>query len=208
MVNADYKITEEKYLNDKEQAKLLKFCREKAQLDLMQGRHTWVTRNMLVLLAFKSGLRSHELAQLKIKDIRIGKDDEPHLYVGNGKRGKSRDVTLADDIVKDLKKYIDYKKMIEQSIEPEAPLFAGRTGKHCTPVTLQISFKKAVQQSGINKKYSIHSARHSFATNTLYNTQNLIFVQQQLGHSSLNMTSLYSGIKSSEKRKLANMVRD
>jgi hypothetical protein len=33
-------------------------------------------------------------------------------------------------------------------------------------------------------------------------------ILQQLDHSSLNMTSLYGGIKSSEKRKLADMVRD
>ena len=220
MVNAGYKITQDKYLNDKELNKLLKYCKEKMRLDLMQGRTVWVTRNMLVQLAFESGLRSHELAQLKIKDIRIGKDDEPHLFVKRGKRGKSRDVFLNDEITKELDKYIKYKKMIGQSVEPDAPLFEGgisrnskngkdsKKGLHCTPVTLQISFKKSITESGINSKYSIHSARHSFATNTLYNTQNLIFTQQQLGHASLNMTSLYSGIKSSEKRKLANMVRE
>ena len=56
MVNAGYKITQDKYLNDKELHKLLKYLKEKMRLDLMQGRTSWVTRNMLVQLAFESGL--------------------------------------------------------------------------------------------------------------------------------------------------------
>jgi site-specific recombinase XerD len=188
--------------------KLLKFCREKAELDLMKGRITWTVRYMLVNLALYSGLRVSEIAKLKIQDLSLDKVDDPYLYVKNGKRGKSRDVYLDTEIVKELRKFISYKKKtLKDSIEPEAPLFAGRGGNHSTTTTLQISFKKAIEESGLNPHYSIHSARHTYGTHLYHTTQNLRYVQKQLGHSNITMTSLYADVMPSENGRLANMIR-
>ncbi len=43
-MKTDYKITRDKFMDDKERDKLLKFCREIAELDLMKGRITWTVR--------------------------------------------------------------------------------------------------------------------------------------------------------------------
>ena len=137
-MKADYKITRDKFMDDKERDKLIKLCKEKAELDLMKGRITWPVRYMLVNLALYSGLRVSEIAKLKIQDLNLNKVDDPYLYVRNGKRGKSRDVYLDKELVKELRKFISYKKKtLKESIEPEAPLFAGRNGKHSTNTTLQ-----------------------------------------------------------------------
>ncbi|MFQ5964683.1 MAG: tyrosine-type recombinase/integrase [Candidatus Scalinduaceae bacterium] len=208
-MKSDYKITRDKFMDDKERDKLIRFCKEKAELDLMKGRITWVVRNMLVNLVLYSGLRVSEIAKLKIKDLHLNKVDDPYLFVRNGKRDKDRDVYLDKRLVKELKKYIAYKKKtLKESVEPEAPFLAGRGGKHSTATALQISFKKAIEDSGLNPRYSIHSARHTYGTHLYHTTKNLRFVQKQLGHSNITMTSLYADILPSENGKLANLIRN
>jgi site-specific recombinase XerD len=209
-MKSDYKITRDKFMDDKERDKLLKFCREKAELDLMKGRITWTARNMLVNLVLYSGLRVSEIAKLKIKDLHLDKEvDDPYLFVRNGKRKTPRDVYLDKELVKELKKYITYKKKtLKESVDSEAPFLAGRGGKHSTPTALQISFKKAVVDAGLSPQYSIHSGRHTYGTHLYHTTKNLRYVQKQLGHSNIAMTSLYADILPSENGKLANMIRD
>ncbi len=208
-MKSDYKITRDKFMDDKERDKLIKLCKEKAELDLMKGRTTWTARNMLVNLALYSGLRVSELAKLKIKDIHLDKIKDPYLFVRNGKRKKPRDVYLDKELVKELKRYVSYKKKtLKESVKPEAPLLAGRAGNHSTTTALNISFKKAIKETGLNLKYSIHSARHTYGTHLYHTTKNLRYVQKQLGHSNIMMTSLYADILPSENGKLANMIRD
>ncbi len=72
-MKTDYKITRDKFMDDKERDKLIKFCREKAELDLMKGRITWTVRYMLVNLALYSGLRVSEIAKLKFQDLNLDK---------------------------------------------------------------------------------------------------------------------------------------
>jgi integrase/recombinase XerD len=70
------------------------------------------------------------------------------------------------------------------------------------------SFKKVTEKAGLPLHYSIHSARHTYATILLAKTSNLRFVQKQLGHASLNMTSLYANILPEMNHDLANAILD
>ena len=60
-------------------------------------------------------------------------------------------------------------------------------------------FKQWAQRVGLPSNYSIHSLRHTYATN-LYKASgyNLRLVQQQLGHSSVSTTSVYSAVVSKD----------
>jgi site-specific recombinase XerD len=82
-------------------------------------------------------------------------------------------------------------------------LFSGRDGKHSPPITLMKSFKQA---AGLPERYSIHEARHTYATYLLYDTGNLRYVMQQLGHSDISMTALYANILPEENGHLANKI--
>ena len=64
-----YAITRDKFLDREERAKLLGTCKDKAELDLLHGRRTWIVRYMLVDLVLYSGLRVQEIADLKIGDL-------------------------------------------------------------------------------------------------------------------------------------------
>lgn len=203
-----YTLTPEKFLNRDERRQLMKTCRERAELDLLQGRKTWVVRYMLVDLALFSGLRVSEIAALTIKDIKLSPLHNAYLIVRNGKGSQTRTVYLDEPLAKHLKQFIDYKrKTLRESTEPDAPLFAGRDGGHSKLITLQKSFKKATETAGLRRDISIHSARHTYATFLLQDTGNLQYVKQQLGHTNIAMTSHYARILPEQNGKLANMIQ-
>ena len=201
----NYIITRDKFLSVKERNKLLRCCKKEARVDYSAERRTWVSRYMLIHLALNSGLRVSEIASLKINDLHIS-GKENYLIVHCGKRGKKRDVYLDDEIVAHLKSYIDIKKQWGESIVEESPLFAGRGGNHYTTTALEISFKKAAEKAGLPKYYSIHSSRHTYATLLLAKSKNIRFVQKQLGHASIAMTSLYADVLPEMNQNLANAI--
>jgi site-specific recombinase XerD len=138
---------------------------------------------------------------LKISDLHLQSGDASYLVVRKGKGGRRRDCYFNGVLTKHLKSYIDYKKKtLRHPTDPDSYLFS-RDGKtRYTTTGLHLSFKKALLKAGLpaGKKnrpgLSIHSARHTFATLTLKSTGNLRFMQKQLGHASISMTSLYADI--------------
>lgn len=210
-MNSEYRITRDKFLSSNEARQLLKTCKEKALVDITVGRSIWITRYMLVHLAFNTGLRVSEIADLQIGDLFLKGTSDMYLIVrhgkGRGENGKKRDVYLDSDIVKHIKEYIEFKKKIfQESVTAHDPLFASYKGKQFTTTGLYLSFKKALIAAGISNHYSIHSARHTYATLLLAKTNNLRFVQKQLGHASLNMTSLYADVLPEHNQRLANSL--
>jgi site-specific recombinase XerD len=206
-MNKDYKITREKFFDLQERKAILKTSEDRANADKKKGRMTWPIRYMLVHLALNSGLRVSEIAKLKIQDVKLS-IKPPYIFVSNGKRGKSRDVYIDRELIKHLQGFILQKKNWNQSTEPEAPLFSGHGGQHLTKTALYISFKQAVRETGLRNDLTIHSARHGYATLLYYKTKDLRAVQKQLGHSSLNMTSLYADIMLEENGEIANKILD
>ena len=50
MKSSTYNIDREKILDHDQRSKLLKTCKDKAELDLLHGRETWIKRYLLVNL--------------------------------------------------------------------------------------------------------------------------------------------------------------
>ncbi|MBA7570970.1 Tyrosine recombinase XerC [subsurface metagenome] len=201
-----YSITRDKFLSSKEKNRLLRVCKREAKRDLSQDRTVWVTRYMLIHLALNSGLRVSEIAALKVRDLHLN-GKENYLTVQHGKGKKKRNVYLDDEIVKHLHIYKETKKTVwGLPVTDEDPFFTGRGGNHYTTTALEISFKKAIGKADLSHYYSIHSSRHTYATFLLAKTKNLRFVQKQLGHASIAMTSLYADVLPEMNQSLANAI--
>lgn len=139
---------------------------------------------------YSCGLRLSEAIHLKIEDI----DSSRGLIRVHGKGSKDRYVPLP-------KKTLAYLR--EQWKSHRNPIWifpSAKNGEHGianaqTPMSkgcVQSAFRAALKQSGINKKASVHTLRHSYATCLLENGTNLRLIQSYLGHSTPNTTSVYT----------------
>jgi len=182
----EWQLKDDRYMSSSEVKQLRKFTEEKAIVDLATGRTTWPKIWMLIDLATCSGLRVQEMADLKVGDLSLtGK--EPFLIVQNGKGGKKRNVQLNDRLVKHIKQHIK-----RGGLNQEDHLLISSHKKGYTTRALQKHFKTACQVAGLPENYSIHSARHTFATLLYSRTKDLREVQQQLGHSKPSTTAIYA----------------
>ncbi|MDF9795398.1 integrase/recombinase XerD [Catalinimonas alkaloidigena] len=147
-------------------------------------------RNRAILeTLYSSGLRVTELTELKMNNIF---EDIGFLRI-LGKGSKERIVPIGKDALKFTKQYIqEIRQYLE--IEPghENFVFLNRRGKKLSRVMIFYIIRDAALASGINKKVSPHTFRHSFATHLIEGGANLRAVQDMLGHVSITTTEIYT----------------
>lgn len=157
-------------------------------------------RNRAILeTLYGSGLRVSELLDLRLSDLFF---EEGFIQV-TGKGSKSRFVPIAEA----TQKYIDlYRKHIRshQNIQKghEDVLFLNRRGKKLTRAMIFTIIRRLAAASGLEKKISPHTFRHSFATHLLENGADLRAIQQMLGHESITTTEIYVHLDRSHLRKV------
>ena len=73
---------------------------------------------------------------------------------------------------------------------------------------LQKAYKKAVNEAGIRKYVTLHTLRHSFATQLLQAGTDIRTVQELLGHKSLKTTEIYTHVLNTNKRAVKSPLDD
>lgn len=137
---------------------------------------------MALRLTYVCGLRVSEAVQLTLADI----DRERRLiWVRAGKGGKDRSIPLS---AKMLEALTDYR----QRYRCRSWLFPGKCRGPLSVSALQRAFSDAVRHSGVEKRASVHTLRHSFATHLLEYGVDLRVIQELLGHQCLQTTTIYT----------------
>lgn len=136
----------------------------------------------LLAFAYAGGLRMSELRYLKISDIDFHRKQ---IHIRQGKGKKDRYVILSDFILSRFQKYMD-------EVQPKVYLFEGQnTGTVMGERSIQYVINEALKKTPIQKKVSMHTLRHSFATHLLEDGVDLYSIQHLLGHSDIKTTIIY-----------------
>jgi len=159
---------------------------------------------------YSCGLRLSEGTQLKVEDI-DGDRGFINVRHSKGHMGKKdRNVPLPQ-------KTLELLREQWKSHRNEVWLFpsAGHGGKDTpyatTPVSnssVQVAFRKALKTAGINKKATVHTLRHSWATHLLEAGVNLRLIQAWLGHSSPATTSVYTHLTEKAKTMAVKSINE
>lgn len=134
-------------------------------------------------LLYSSGLRVSELVGLNLRDLDLNLE----IVRVMGKGRKERIVPVGKMAIQALTIYLNQRG----SADHEAPLFINLRGGRLTSRSVARLIKKYSRVSGIARKVSPHSLRHSFATHLLDAGADIREIQEMLGHASLSTTQKY-----------------
>jgi len=156
-----------------------------------KGQQGPVRDRCIVELALGTGLRVSEICQLKVSDIDLSHGGNS-LIVRKGKNSKQRVVKFNSKLKRLIIEYLDYRS------KPSDYLFVSERQLFMSSNAIQKVFKKWAHRSSLPSRYSIHSCRHFHASALLKASKNLRLVQQQLGHSSPQTTTVYAQVLDEE----------
>jgi len=133
---------------------------------------------------YSAGLRISELLNLKLNEI----DFERRVITIKGAKGKKdRIVMLSEKLISPLKQYL-------LKYQPTEFLFENPSGGKYSATSIRSFYKRSLIKSGIQKKVTIHTLRHSFATHLLEHGTDIRYIQELLGHKKLETTQIYTHV--------------
>lgn len=141
----------------------------------------------ILMTAYAAGLRLSEVVALRAEDI---DSRRMVLRVRQGKGRKDREVMLSPRL-------LDVLRLYWRVVRPGGYLFPGRDpDRPISHSAVQRACRAALRRSGLTKRISPHSLRHSFATHLLEAGTDVRTIQILLGHSHLSTTARYTHISS------------
>ncbi len=147
---------------------------------------------------YSCGLRLREGVGLQVADI---DSDRMMVHVRQGKGGRDRYVPLPERTLALLRSFwVSHRHPVW--LFPAAVPWGRSVSQSTKPMDVsgvQRAFRASLSDSGIQKRASVHTLRHSWATHLLEAGVNLRLIQRYLGHSSLSSTVRYTHLTRSEE---------
>lgn len=182
----------------KTESRSLKFL-EKEQVDRLvtsidTSKEEGIRDRAILELLFSTGLRVSELVKLNHNQINLQRREFGVI----GKGGRARIVFISDRAADWIERYLKKRK------DPFKPLFIRYSGKviednggekmRLTARSIERIVKKYVRLARLPVDATVHTLRHSFATDLLTNGADLRSVQEMLGHKNIATTQIYTHI--------------
>ncbi len=142
----------------------------------------------LLEFLYATGVRVSELIGLKLSHLFL----EIGLIRVWGKGSKERIVPLGRKATEVLEDYLQSARPLLAKGSSGDFLFLNRRGGQLSRMGVWKILKRYANKTGINKKVSPHTLRHSFATHLLEGGADLRAVQEMLGHADISTTQIYT----------------
>lgn len=163
--------------------------KEVSRLISVANKRSWQGRRDRAILEvmYACGLRISELLELKLSDL----DLEAGFLKCTGKGNRQRVVPVGSKAIDAVKAYLEKRPKKDPA---ERHLFVTKFGRKFSRQGLWKIINKHAIESGIRKKITPHTLRHSFATHLLEGGADLRAVQELLGHSDISTTQVYTHV--------------
>ncbi len=177
--------------------RILQYAYQKCNVDLSPAKHMQAIRNAAIIeLLFGTGIRVSELCSLSPNDI----DLESGRILIHGKRNKERIVFISNqDAIHLIEKYakLDQKVILETGY-----MFNSQQKTRISSEMIRSILNTYATKSGVSSHITPHRFRHTFATALVNSDVNLRHIQTLLGHSSVQVTEIYTHIASTHHREI------
>lgn len=157
-------------------------------------------RDRAILETFYStGIRRFELVKLNLYDL---EKTQRTIIVKEGKCRMDRVIPIGSRALAWVQKYLNKVRPEFVRDNDEGAMFIQPDGTRMTPSTISHIVAKYVNKSGVRKSGSCHMFRHTMATLMLEGGADIRFIQQMLGHSRLETTSIYTHVSIDKLKKV------
>lgn len=144
----------------------------------------------LLEVLYATGLRRMELPGVEVYDVDLARGC---LWVRHGKGGRERVVPLGERACAWLDKYMTEAR--PQLLAADTPaLFLSDYGEPIQPHQVADKVKRYMRFAGVEKIGSTHLLRHACATHMLEGGADIRFIQEMLGHASIETTEIYTHV--------------
>ncbi len=148
----------------------------------------------LIELLFATGIRISELCSLKAEDVNLY--DRSVLIYGKG--SKERKVQIGnEDVARILE---EYKNAFFPQIQKCNRFFVNQNYSVMSDQSVRRMINKYASLAAIELHITPHMFRHTFATSLLEADVDIRYIQEMLGHSSINITEIYTHVAMSKQR--------
>lgn len=145
-------------------------------------------------LLFSTGIRISELCSLNLTDVNL----QDGIILIYGKGSKERRLQLGNqDVINALE---NYKSEFSAEIASCHNFFANQSGKPLSDQAVRRMITKYTKLAAIELHITPHMFRHTFATSLLDADVDIRYIQEMLGHSSINITEIYTHVAVSKQR--------
>lgn len=149
-------------------------------------------RDRAILEVFYScGLRRNEMCRLRVVEVDF---ERRTVFVREGKGRKDRMIPIGERALAWVLKYLDEVRPGLVLGDDDGTLFLTGEGLSITPNRMTQMVRDYVTASGVPKTGSCHVFRHTMATLMLEGGADIRFIQQMLGHASLETTQIYTQV--------------
>jgi integrase/recombinase XerD len=159
----------------------------------------------ILSVAYGTGLRAGEIVVLTSTDI---DSQRMTLRVQQGKGRKDRYAVLPPLLLERLRQWWRYAKPMGL-VRDGGWLFPSRNPiEPLCPRQLNRAIHAAARNAGIEKRVSMHTLRHCFATHLLEQKEDIRVIQMLLGHKKLNTTAHYTQVAAEVLQQVVSPIED